>query len=71
MTDGQHLHIAMISASVLLAILQFLKRRLLRTEPLGEHYDDMNPVLGHQFSAHQAEPPSLVQKNSSGPGKHQ
>jgi hypothetical protein len=40
MTDGQHLHIAMVSVSVLLVILQFLKRRLLRNEPPGELYED-------------------------------
>ena len=41
MTDGQHLHIAMISATVLSVILQFLKRRLLRNEPPGELYEDI------------------------------
>jgi hypothetical protein len=35
MAEGQHLHIAMISASVLLVILQFLKRQFLRNKPLG------------------------------------
>ena len=69
MTDGQHLHIAMISSSVLLVILQFLKRRLLRNEPPGESYGDIDPALGHQFNTH-LEPLLIVQKNSSGPGKH-
>jgi hypothetical protein len=41
MTDGQHLHIAMISASVPLVIFQFLKRRLLRNEPAVERYEDI------------------------------
>jgi hypothetical protein len=40
MADGQHLHIAMISASVLLVILQFLKQRLFRNGPPGELYED-------------------------------
>jgi len=46
MTDGQHLHIAMISASVLLAILQFLKRRFLRNEPPGELHENTARPLG-------------------------
>jgi hypothetical protein len=70
MTDGQHLNIAMISASVLLVILQLLKRWLLRNEPLGEHYDDIDRVLGRQFSTHQfVEPPLKARENSSGLGK--
>jgi hypothetical protein len=70
MTDGQHLIIAMISASVLLVILQFLKRRLFRNEPRGKRYDAIDPALGHQFSSHPLEPLLIVEKNSSGPGKH-
>jgi hypothetical protein len=70
MTDGQHLHIAMISSSVPLVLLQFLKRRLLRNEPPGKRYDDIDPALGHPRTTDQLEPPLIVQKNSSGPGKH-
>jgi hypothetical protein len=39
MADGQHLNIAMISASVLLAILRVLKRWLHKDGPLRERYD--------------------------------
>jgi hypothetical protein len=70
MTDGQYLTTVMISAAVLLVILRFLKRRLLRNEPPGELYDDIDPALGHQFSTHQLEPLLIMQKKSSGPGKH-
>ena len=68
MTDGQHLHIAMISASVPLVILQFLKRWLLRNEPPGKIYEDMGPALGHQPSKHELGPLFRVQENSSWPG---
>ena len=40
MTNGQYLTTVMISAAVLLVILRFLKRRLLRNEPPGELYED-------------------------------
>jgi hypothetical protein len=50
MTDGQYLTIVMISAAVLLVILQFLKRRLLRNKPPGEPYEDAVPAPGHQLS---------------------
>jgi hypothetical protein len=41
LTDGQYLIIITISATVLLVILQFLKRRLIRDEPPGELYEDI------------------------------
>ena len=44
MTDGQHLNIAMISASVLLVILQVLKRWLLRNEPPGELHEEIADI---------------------------
>ena len=70
MTDGQHLHIAMISASVPLVILQFLKRRLLRNEPPGEPYEEIGPALRHHLSTHELGPLFKVQEDSSGPGNH-
>jgi hypothetical protein len=70
MTDGQHLNIAMISASVPLVILQFLKRRLLRNKLPGEVYKDMGPALGHQLSAHELGPLFIVHEDSSSPGNH-
>lgn len=66
--NGQHLNIAMISASVPLVILQFLKRRLLRNEPPGELYEDMGPALNHQLGTHKLGSLFKVQEDSSGPG---
>ena len=71
MTDTQHLNIAMISASVLLVVLQYLKRRFLRNEPPDALYDDRDPAPGRQFNAHQVEPLLMVQTNSAGPEKRQ
>jgi hypothetical protein len=41
MADRQYLILIIISGIVLLVLLQFLKRRLLRYEPPGELYEDI------------------------------
>jgi len=65
MTDGQHLHIAMISASVVLVILQFLKRWLLRNEPSGELYEDTAQPSGRQLSTYELGPLPIVQEEGN------
>jgi len=63
----------MISAAVLLFILECLKRRLLQNEPPGELYEDIaaiesRPTITSWYRRVKAT--FLVQEDSSGSGKH-